>query len=670
MTQRRPPRPALEAVPAAAGAPFISGAERAARWRREAGLFLGAYALYSLARGVSRGDELDALRNAAHIVSLQAELGLNVERQVQDWVTGLQVMAVLGTLYLLAQLVVVPVALVAVYRLRRQIYPLLRTTLLAAWLIAIPIYAIFPTAPPRLAGIGIVDSVTRESLVPLDAPFIQWFYNPVAAVPSMHSAFAVAVGVGLAAALRRPLLRIAGLMWGPLVILIVVATGNHFILDVVAGLVVVGVAFAAAVALHGPAWRYDQEPGPAFPFAVAPFPAEGPARPLRVALVCPYAWDVPGGVVAQVRQMAASLRRLGHQVDVLAPADAPVDEPGVIRLGGTIGVRHNGSVGRVALSPRANLRAVRLVRRGGYDVVHLHEPLVPPCLAVLLRSDRPMVGTFHMYGPDSKLYRALAPLGRLAVRRLHHRTAVSEAARACAARFLRGDYEVIPNGIAPHQAEAITRADERFRVLFVGRTDPRKGLGKLLRAMPRLPEARLDLVGVEPEELLALHPDPPEHWIAHGRVSEQRRRELLDHADVMVAPSLEGESFGLVLVEAMAAGVPVVASSIPGYLPVLAGHGPLVPAGDVEALTATLEDLALNRGQLRRLGEGGRRAAQRFDWSRVTPRLLAAYTRAIATQRTAGGGGPSGGPARTTGRLGRRAARLRRHSPRVIREPK
>jgi len=322
---------------------------------------------------------------------------------------------------------------------------------------------------------------------------------------------------------------------------------------------------------------------------------------------------------------------------VLAPADGPIDEPGVIRLGGTVGVRHNGSVGRIALSPRANMRAVRLVREGDYDVVHLHEPLVPPCLAVLLRANRPVVGTFHMYGPDSKLYRVAAPLARIAARRLDHRTAVSEAARACAAKFLGGDYEVIPNGIAPH-GTAVTGPDDeddRFRVLFVGRTDPRKGLGTLLRAMPRLAEARLDLVGVEPAELAALHPDAPERWIAHGRVSDERRRALLDRADVMVAPSLEGESFGLVLVEAMAAGVPVVASSIPGYLPVLAGLGLLVPAGDVEALTATLQDLEQNRGQLRRLGEGGRRAAERFDWSRVTPRVVRAYERAILVHEAA-----------------------------------
>ena len=605
-------------------------------WRREIALFAGAYLIYSLARGFSRGSELDALENAARVIALQAQLGLNVEQQVQEFLTG-PLMGVLGALYLFAQLVAVPLALVVVYRRRRSAYPYLRTTLLAAWLIAIPIYAVFPTAPPRLAGIGIVDSVTRESIVPLNAPIVEWFYNPVAAVPSLHAAFAVAVGIGLAAALRNPLLRIGALAWGPLVILVVVATGNHFILDVVAGLLVVAVAFSVAVVLHGGLLR--RAPAPARAASIPPLDPPGGA-PLRVALVCPYAWDAHGGVAAQVREMAESLRERGHLVDVLTPADREIREPGVHVLGPTVGVSHNGSVGRVALSPRASLRALRLVRAGRYDVVHLHEPLVPPCLTVLLLSRRPIVGTFHMYGPDSRLYRVMAPLGRIAVRRLHHRTAVSQAARSCAIGFLGGDYEVIPNGIARDEAApAARRRDEGgpFRILFVGRNDPRKGLGTLLEAARRLPEVRIDLVGVDHEEVDALLaagvPPAPARVVAHGRVSDARRRELLGSADVMCAPSLSGESFGLVLVEAMSAGVPVVASEIPGYVDVLAGGGGLmVPPGDAGSLAAALAALAGDPALRRRLADEGRRAAERFEWNRVTPRILDAYARAIAAR--------------------------------------
>ena len=605
----------------------------ARRWPREVAMFAGAYLLYSLARGVSRGSEVEALENAARVVALQAELGLNVERQVQEWITGLQVMSVLGLLYLLAQLVAVPLALVLVYKRRRPVYPVLRTTLLGAWLVAIPIYALFPTAPPRLAGVGIVDSVTRESLVPLDAPFVEFFYNPVAAVPSMHAAFAVAVGIGLASVTRVPVLRVAALMWGPLVILIVVATGNHFILDVVAGLLVVGVGFAIAVALHGTPWT---RPARA---AIAPWrPMPGGGDALRVAIMCPYAWDAHGGVAAQVRDMAASLRGRGHQVDILAPADGPIDEPNFHALGRTAGVRHNGSVGRVALSPWANMRAWWIVRRGDYDVVHLHEPLVPPCLSVLLFSGRPMVGTFHMYGPNSRLYGVMAPFARIAVRRLHHRTAVSEAARSSTAKFLHGEFEVIPNGVARHERSAPPRdaGDDGVRILFIGRNDPRKGLGTLLTAIRGLPGVRLDLVGVDRDEVEALQEQIapgtplPDGVTAFGRVSDARRGELLDHADILCAPSLKGESFGLVLVEAMSAGVAVVASAIPGYVDVLDGHGRTVPPGDVAALTAALRELADDPGLRDRLGEEGRRAAARFEWDHVTPRVLGAYGTAMA----------------------------------------
>jgi phosphatidylinositol alpha-mannosyltransferase len=622
-------------LPSTGGSSSVTlGALRGSRrWPREMALFAGAYLLYSLARGISRGSEVEALDNAARVIALQAELGLNVERQVQEWVTGLQVMSVLGVLYLLAQLVAVPLALVVVYKRRRSVYPLLRTSLLGAWLVAIPIFAVFPTAPPRLADIGIADSVTRESLIPLDAPFVEYFYNPVAAVPSLHAAFAVAVGIGLASATSVLALRVAALMWGPLVIVIVVATGNHFILDVVAGLLVLGVAFAVAVALHGAPWRRPAQASS----AILGLQGDGGSGPLRVALVCPYAWDAHGGVAAQVRDMASALRGRGHHVDVLAPADRRIDESDFHALGGTVRVRHNGSVGRVALSPWSNLRALWIVRRGQYDVVHLHEPLVPPCLSILLLSGRPMIGTFHMYGPDSRLYRALAPLGRVAARRLHHRTAVSEAARSSTARFLGGDYEVIPNGVAPHEHTARRDPDDgEVRLLFIGRNDPRKGLGVLLAAVGRLPGVRLDLVGVDRDEVEALQRQVapgqplPAGLTIHGRVSDQRRSELLDQADILCAPSLRGESFGLVLVEAMSAGAAVVASAIPGYVDVLDGHGRLVPPGDVDALTAALHELAGDADLRRRLGEDGRRAAARFEWDHVTTRVVDAYGTAIA----------------------------------------
>jgi glycosyltransferase involved in cell wall biosynthesis len=604
-------------------------------WVREVGLFAACYLLYSLARGVSRGSEIDAVRNAGRVVALQAQLGLNVEGRIQSWLSGLHLMEVLGALYLLAQLVAVPVALFVMYRRRRALYPVLRTTLLAAWVIAIPIYALFPTAPPRLAGIGILDSVSRESLIPLDASLVTYFYNPVAAVPSMHAAFAVAVGVGLAATFRGRLMRGTALTWGPIVIIVVLATGNHFVLDVVAGLLVLAVAFGLAVAIHGAPWART-----AGPRAAA---AGEPGASMRVAIVCPYAWDRPGGVVSQVRDMAAHLRTLGHHVDVFAPSDRTIDDGGVHRVGGTAPVRHNGSVGYVGLSPLANLRAIHRIGGGAYDVVHLHEPLVPPCLGVLLFSRSPLIGTFHMYGPDSRLYRTLAPLGRLAVRRLHHRTAVSEAAAVNARLFLGGRCEVVPNGVVYRPPPANRRRTPGpVRVLFVGRGDPRKGLGTLIAALETVPAITLDLVGIEGDDVDALRSDATAadgldgldgldgRIVIHGRVSDEQRRRLLDDADILCAPSLGGESFGLVLVEAMAAGVPVIASAIPGYADVVGDAGVMVPPGDVPALATALRRLADDALLRDRLRAAGITAAARFDWSSVAPRIIDAYETATA----------------------------------------
>jgi phosphatidylinositol alpha-mannosyltransferase len=250
----------------------------------------------------------------------------------------------------------------------------------------------------------------------------------------------------------------------------------------------------------------------------------------------------------------------------------------------------------------------------------------------------------------------MAPLGRIAVRHLHHRTAVSEAARACANRFLGGDYQVIPNGIA-RQGGPVERPEgshDECRVLFVGRNDPRKGLAVLLRATSQLSSVRVDLVGVDEDELeghVAAIGEVPSfvRLTAHGRVSEERRRELLGAADLVCAPSLSGESFGLVLVEAMSAGVPVVASSIPGYLDVLSGFGRMVPAGDDAALAAAISQLAANRMLRRKIGEDGRRAAERFHWSRVTPRIVEAYELAIARHAAATRAAPKPVPALAAG---------------------
>ena len=206
--------------------------------RRELFMFLGAYVLYSTSRYVSVGDLNTAVGHADWIVNLQKSLGINVEGSVQSALAGGWVIWLLNQLYLAAQLVVVPGTLIVLYKRNRAVYVRLRNTVLATWLIAMPIYALFPVAPPRLAGIGMLDTITSGGGVRLDSALTTSFYNPLAAVPSLHAGFALAVSVALFAAFRRPWAKALALSWAPIIALAVVATGNHFVFDIAAGVLV------------------------------------------------------------------------------------------------------------------------------------------------------------------------------------------------------------------------------------------------------------------------------------------------------------------------------------------------------------------------------------------------------------------------------------------------
>jgi phosphatidylinositol alpha-mannosyltransferase len=344
---------------------------------------------------------------------------------------------------------------------------------------------------------------------------------------------------------------------------------------------------------------------------------------VRVALVCPYSWSVPGGVQSHVTGLAAALRGRGLEVEILAPADGPVRD--VLPLGRSVPIPSNGSVQRVALSPAAVARTARAVRRRGYDVVHVHEPMLPAVgLSALTAARVPVVATFHMFRRELLWYAVFAPVVRAAARRLGARIAVSASAAAYAGRALPGPIEVIPNGIDYDRLAALAGDRRGNRVLFVGRPEPRKGLDVLLEAFRRLPEdAELVLVG----------PDRPAGNRVHalGRVDDEELRRRLADADVLCAPSLGGESFGVVLAEGMAAGLPVVASRIPGYVDVLPETcGRLVAPGDPDALAAALAELLGDAGLRAQLGAAGRREAARFAWPRVAEQVLAVYARAMA----------------------------------------
>ena len=215
---------------------------------RERALVGRANQLYSARRFVAVGDLDVATANAQWIVDVERSLALDIEQGVQDALNGTWVVWVLNHLYLAAQLVVVPGALIWLYRRSRSHYELLRNTVLATWLIALPIYALFPVAPPRLADIGMVDTITTQTGLALDSKLTTSFYNELAAVPSLHAGFAVAVSAAIAAAVRRPWARALAWTWAPVVCLAVVATGNHFVADILAGVIVTALGYAAGAA--------------------------------------------------------------------------------------------------------------------------------------------------------------------------------------------------------------------------------------------------------------------------------------------------------------------------------------------------------------------------------------------------------------------------------------
>ena len=212
-------------------------------WRAQVLLYLSAYWAYSATRWIAAGEVPKANAHARSIIHLEQALHLSVERSVQRALDSGAPIWVLNHLYLVAQFAVVPGALIWLYAHSPAVYRALRNTLLATWLIAVPIYALFPVAPPRLAGIGIVDTISGQSEASLNSHVATSFYNPFAAVPSLHAGFAFAVATALAVALRRPWAKALALLWGPLVCLSVVATGNHYLFDIVAGLLVTAAGF-------------------------------------------------------------------------------------------------------------------------------------------------------------------------------------------------------------------------------------------------------------------------------------------------------------------------------------------------------------------------------------------------------------------------------------------
>ncbi|MDQ2629620.1 MAG: lysylphosphatidylglycerol synthase domain-containing protein [Actinomycetota bacterium] len=365
-----------------------------------------------------------------------------------------------------------------------------------------------------------------------------------------------------------------------------------------------------------------------------------------------------------VEALAEEFLGRGHDVRVLAPVDppgrlsralhrAPAERrelPGYLMpLGRTMGFGANGSVSNLAPFPAGGVVAPRrLVKEGEFDVIHVHEPLVPLVgWNATLGARDPVVGTFHAYSTKALPNYIANTLGaRRVFNRLSARIAVSEAAAWTGRRWFGGEYTIIPNGVDVEAAPETGNAPGGdLEILFVGRPEERKGLPILLTAFNALVEhvpCRLTVIGAEREDVLRYVADPDLlRWIdIHGRVSGERLWAELHRADVLCAPSLSGESFGMVLTEAFAAGTPVIASAIAGYSDVVSDgvDGLLVPPGDPQRLAEELQRVHFEPERLREMGEAARRSAQRYAWPRVADQVTEVYERAIEAPQPATAG--------------------------------
>ncbi len=363
---------------------------------------------------------------------------------------------------------------------------------------------------------------------------------------------------------------------------------------------------------------------------------------MRIGIVCPYSFDVPGGVQFHVRDLAEHFLGQGHHASVLAPSDDDTPLPDYVEsVGRAVPVRYNGSVARLNFGPVTAARVGRWLERGEFDVLHIHEPVTPSiALLALWSAEGPVVATFHTSNLRSRAMQAAYPLLRPSLEKINGRIAVSEDARRTVTTHLGGDAVVIPNGVnvarfAQAQANpAWLGSPEAPTMAFLGRIDePRKGLPVLAAAMPavlaRFPDARLLVAG--PGDVAAARDrmDPAVAAATEflGMVSDDDKAALLASVDVYVAPHTGGESFGIVLVEAMSAGAAVVASDLPAFLRVLDGGrcGAMFANEDSADLARQLLHLLSDPAERTRLAAEGSRRAPIFDWSVVAEDVMAVY---------------------------------------------
>ncbi|NYG08589.1 phosphatidylinositol alpha-mannosyltransferase [Phycicoccus badiiscoriae] len=363
---------------------------------------------------------------------------------------------------------------------------------------------------------------------------------------------------------------------------------------------------------------------------------------MRIGIVCPYSFDVPGGVQYHVRDLAEHFLGQGHHASVLAPADEDTPLPDYVEsVGRAVPVRYNGSVARLNFGPLTAARVGRWLEAGDFDVLHIHEPVTPSiALLALWSAEGPVVATFHTSNLRSRAMQAAYPLLRPSLEKINGRIAVSEDARRTVTTHLGGDAVVIPNGVNVSRfADALpaaewTGTESAPTIAFLGRIDePRKGLPVLAAALPavlaRYPGTRVLVAGPGDVQAARERLDPAVAAATHflGTVSDDDKAVLLSSVDLYVAPHTGGESFGIVLVEAMSAGAPVVASNLPAFVRVLDGGqaGATFTSEDGADLARQLLRLLGDPAERARLGEAGHRRAWVFDWSVVAEDVMAVY---------------------------------------------
>ncbi|MGW7440072.1 glycosyltransferase family 4 protein [Streptomyces sp. NPDC054849] len=359
---------------------------------------------------------------------------------------------------------------------------------------------------------------------------------------------------------------------------------------------------------------------------------------MKIGIVCPYSWDVPGGVQFHIRDLAEHLIRLGHEVSVLAPADDDTPlPPYVVSAGRAVPVPYNGSVARLNFGFLSAARVRRWLHDGVFDVIHIHEPASPSLgLLSCWAAQGPIVATFHTSNPRSRAMIAAYPILQPALEKISARIAVSEYARRTLVEHLGGDAVVIPNGVdVDFFASAEPRAEWGGQTLgFIGRIDePRKGLPVLMAAFPKIveacPEVRLLVAGRgDEEEAVASLPAELRARVEFlGMVSDEDKARLLRSVDVYVAPNTGGESFGIILVEALSAGAAVLASDLDAFAQVLdqGGAGELFTNEDSDALAEAAIGLLRDPARRAELSARGSAHVRRFDWSTVGADILAVY---------------------------------------------